>query len=46
MKTRSNSSKRALENLAFTDELDKFDLFNIEPDLEFDGEEEDEEEDS
>ncbi|MBV6401244.1 MAG: hypothetical protein CNIPEHKO_01543 [Anaerolineales bacterium] len=38
--------EEALENLAFTDELDKFDLFNIEPDLEFDGEEEDEEEDS
>lgn len=38
--------EEALANLAFTDELDKFDLFNIDADLEFDGEAGDEEEDS
>jgi HEAT repeat protein len=35
--------EEALENLAFTDELDKFDLFNIETDLEFEDEAGDEE---
>lgn len=38
--------EEALENLAFTDELDKFDLFNIETDLEFEDEAGDEDEDS
>lgn len=38
--------EEALANLAFTDELDKFDLFNIDADLEFDGEAGDGEEDS
>jgi HEAT repeat protein len=36
--------EEALENLAFTEDLDKFDLLNFEPDFELDDEEEDDEE--